>query len=455
LLSWRNQVSRYQWIVLLVAWLGWVFDSMDGTLYSLVQKPSMTELMGPGASEATVGQYSGYVFAATLLGWATGGVAFGVVADYLGRTKALVATILLYSLFTGLSATAHTWEQLAVFRFITGLGLGGEWAAGAALVAEVWPDHLRAKAGAILQSAAALGYFLAALINLWVGALSWRYVYLVGALPAVFVLFIRLLVKEPERWVAIKEQRRAGRRMAAKAASSDGPQLGSLANADGATVLTTRREEAATEVFTLRELFGPALRRDTIVASTLAFVALFALWGATMWIPSAVREVLGPRGLPAAELNRSVSYAVMVLNAGALVGYLAFGSLADRFGRKATFLIYLIGGVVLFPATFLLSADFSWVMALLPALGFFTLGITSGFPVYLPELFPTRVRATGVGFCYNSGRYIAASGPFIAGYLVAWSGGSYTKAASAISLIYLGGMLALLFARETRGERLA
>src|SRR5438034_440253 len=166
---------------------------MDGTLYSLVQKPSMMELM-PGASEAVIGQYSGYVFAAMLIGWATGGVMFGVVADYIGRTKALVVTILIYSLFTGLSALAQSWEQLAAFRFVTGLGLGGEWAAGAALVAEVWPDHLRAKAGGMLQSAAGLGYFLAALINLRVGAVSWRYVYLIGAIPAIFVLFIRMAV---------------------------------------------------------------------------------------------------------------------------------------------------------------------------------------------------------------------------------------------------------------------
>jgi MFS family permease len=407
--------------VLLVAWLGWVFDSMDGTLYSLVQKPSMMELM-PGASEAVVGQYSGYIFAATLIGWATGGVAFGVVADYIGRTKALVATILLYSIFTGLSAAAQTWEQLAIFRFITGLGLGGEWAAGAALVAEVWPDHLRAKAGAILQSAAALGYFLAALINLWVGAVSWRYVYLIGALPAIFVLFIRMAVKEPERWVEAKEQRRAGK--------------------------------TEKEAFTLRELFSSTLRRDTLVASTLAFVALFALWGATMWIPSAVREVLGPRNLSAIEVNRYVSYAVMILNGGALFGYLAFGPLADHLGRKLTFALYLVGGVVIFPITFLLSPDLTSIFLFLPLVGFFTLGITSGFPIYLPELFPTRVRATGVGFCYNFGRYIAASGPFIAGYLVAWSG-SYARAASAISLIYIAGLFVLLLARETKGRKLS
>jgi MFS family permease len=195
--AWSAEVTRYQWMVLLVAWLGWVFDSMDGTLFSLVQKPSMTELMGPGATDAAIGFYSSVVFAVMLLGWAIGGIGFGVIADYIGRTRALAITILLYSLFTGLSAVAHSWSQLAAFRFITGLGLGGEWAAGAALVAEVWPDWLRAKAGAMLQSAAAFGYFFAALITRAVDVGSWRYVYLVGAVPAIFVLFIRLMVREP------------------------------------------------------------------------------------------------------------------------------------------------------------------------------------------------------------------------------------------------------------------
>src|SRR5436190_10905643 len=219
-LAWTTEVTSYQWMVLLVAWLGWVFDSMDGTLFSLVQKPSMTELMGPGATEAAIGFYSSVVFSVMLLGWATGGICFGIIADYVGRTKALAATILIYSLFTGLSAAAQSWEQLAAFRFITGLGLGGEWAAGAALVAEVWPDHLRAKAGAMLQSAAAFGYFFAALITRVADVRSWRYVYLAGAIPAIFVLFIRLMIKEPDRWVEVRERRRL-----AKAGGLKGSEL--------------------------------------------------------------------------------------------------------------------------------------------------------------------------------------------------------------------------------------
>jgi MFS family permease len=427
--AWLREVSRYQWLVLLVAWLGWVFDSMDGTLFSLVQKPSMTELMGRGASDAAIGFYSGVVFSVMLLGWAMGGICFGVIADYVGRTKALAATILIYSMFTGLSALAETWWQLAAFRFITGLGLGGEWAAGAALVAEVWPDHLRAKAGAMLQSAAAFGYFFAALITRVVDVGSWRYVYLVGAVPAIFVLFIRLMVKEPDRWIEVRDQRR-------------------LAKAQG------RHRKNELDTFTLKELFGPKLRRDTIVASALAFTVLLALWGATMWIPSVVREAGGREGLSAADQNRYATYAVMVLNGGSLFGYLGFGPLADRLGRRPAFLCFFLGGMILFPVTFLMTGGLTQIFILLPLVGVFTLGITSGFPIYLPELFPTRVRTTGVGLCYNLGRVVTAGGVLVTGALVGFFG-SYAKAASAVSLIYILGILILFFARETRGERLS
>jgi len=408
--------------VLLAAWLGWVFDSMDATLYSLVQRPAMAALMGPAASEATVGLYSSIVFSMMLLGWALGGIGFGILADSMGRARALTATILIYSLFTGLSAAATNWWTLGLFRFVTGLGLGGEWAAGAALVAEVWPDRLRARAGAMLQSAAAVGFFLAAVLNLWVGVYSWRYVFLLGALPAALVLFIRKHVREPEAWERARQRR------------------------DGDV--------------TLRQLFSPRLRRDTLVASALAFVVLLGLWGAAAWIPGAIRELsagdaarLDPAGGRRLLVERA-SYGIMLLNAGSLFGYLSFGPLADRLGRRPAFLCYFLGALVLFPSTFLLSRDLFGVFVLLPLVGFFTLGVTSGFPIYLPELFPTRVRTTGVGFCYNLGRIVTAGGVLLTGYLVGFFG-SYAKAASAVSLVYLLGVGILLLARETRGAPLA
>ncbi len=423
--SWLKQVSRYQWLVLLVAWLGWVFDSMDGTLYSMVQRPAMTELVGEGAAAS----YSSIVFSVTLIGWAIGGIAFGVIADYIGRTKALVITILIYSLFTGLSAAAETWWQLAAFRFITGLGLGGEWAAGAALVAEVWPDGLRAKAGAILQSAAAFGYFFAALINLTVGVHSWRYVFIVGAAPALFVLIIRSIVKEPESWIEVRDRRRLAR------AGDD------------------RSAPTEFQTFTLKQLFNEKHRRDTITASMLAFTVLLALWGATMWIPPVIAEAARAEGATLASENAQASYGIMLLNGGSLFGYLLFGPLADRFGRRPTFLFYFLGGVILFPTTFLLTSSVTGIFMLLPAVGFFTLGITSGFPIYLPELFPTHIRTTGVGFAYNFGRIFTAAGVLVTGQLVNLLG-STAKAASAVSLVYILGIFTLIFARETRGERL-
>ena len=446
MLSWAGEVTRYQWLVLLVAWLGWVFDSMDGTLYSLVQAPSMTELMGPGAAAETVRFYSRVVLAVMLLGWAAGGIIFGTLADYIGRAKALAATVLIYSLFTGLSAASQNWQQLAAFRFITGLGLGGEWAAGAALVAEVWPDRLRAKAGAILQSAAAFGFFFAALINLLVGVRSWRYVYIVGAVPAIFVLVIRLLIKEPESWIKVRDSRNQARATRSAKAEIRG---------DVRNDHSIRDDHSAIEdySFTLAQLFNSKLRRDTLIASALAFVVLLALWGATVWIPAAVREMAAGAGLGPGDQTRYASYGVMLLNAGSLFGYLSFGPLADRLGRRGAFLFFFVGGVLVFPMTFLLAATVTQVFVLLPLVGFFTLGVTSGFPIYLPELFPTRVRTTGVGFCYNLGRIVTAGSVFLTGYLSAIVG-SEAKTASAVSLVYILGMFLLIFARETRGQRL-
>jgi MFS family permease len=433
--GWPGEVSRYQWLVLIVAWLGWVFDAMDGALFSLVQTPAMTELMGRGASGATIGFYAGVVSSIMLMGWALGGIIFGILADYFGRTKALIITILIYSLFTGLSAFADTWWQLMVFRFITGLGLGGEWAAGAALVAEVWPDRLRGRAGAILQAAGAGGFFLAALVNLLVGVYSWRYVFVMGAAPALLVLLVRIVVKEPESWTRVRDRRRQ-----AKA------QLHSQAINE-------------LDTFTLKQLFSPALRRDTVVASALAFVGLLGVWGGTMWIPAAIREIsaAGTLGLSAAGAQRFLaaraSYAMMLVNGGAIVGNVLFGPVADWKGRRTAFFIFFAGAIPLFPITFLLTGNIAIIFVLLPVLGFFAQGVMSGFPIYLPELFPTHVRTTGIGFCYNLGRFLTAGGVFVVGYLVGFFG-SYAKAASAVSLVFIIGLVILRFARETGGQAL-
>jgi MFS family permease len=422
--SWHHGVTRYQWLVLFVAWLGWVFDAMDATLYALVLHPALNELLrapgGGAVSPEAIGWYGGIIFSIFLIGWALGGVVFGILADRFGRARTLVFTILIYALFTGMAALSGTWWQLALYRFLTALGIGGEWAAGAALVAEVWPEDKRTAAAGILQSAWAGGFLFAALIVLVMRHFGWRPIFVVGVAPAVVALLVRMWVKEPERWRAARER---------------------------------ERQPGITRASRLAELFKPHLLRSTLVGSGLAFVAVFGLWGATNWTPTLVRSLPDLKGLEPAAVTSAVSYATIFLNVGALAGYLSFGPLANRFGRRAAFGLMCAGSLVLLPVTFLATRSFVHVLLLLPLLGFFNNGIFSGFPIYLPELYPTRVRATGAGFCFNVGRLLAASGPFLMGFLVAALGG-FGRAASAIALIYFVGLLVLPFAPETRNKPL-
>jgi MFS family permease len=411
-----TRISRYQILVLVVAWLGWIFDSMDATIYNLVLTPALKDLLGSRGTQENIGWYGGIILAIFLVGWAVGGVLFGILADYIGRARTLVITILIYAVFTALAGFAETWWQLAIYRFLTALGIGGEWAAGATLVAEVWPESLRVKGAGLLQSAWGAGYFLAAGINVLLSGHTWRVMFFVGLLPAVVALLVRLKVREPDCW-----------RPAGKTGDSR---------------------------LTLMELFGPAHRRDTLVGSALAFVAVFGLWGATNWTPSLVRELLAPRQLDPREVTKLASYAVMSLNAGSIVGYFAFPPLAEWIGRRGAFFVMLLGAAVTLPIVFLTPASYATVVLILPALGFFTNGIFSGFPIYLPELYPTRIRATGAGFCFNAGRVLAASGPFLTGYLIVHLG-TFARAASSIAVIYVCGMLVLLFARETKGLALS
>jgi len=423
--SWRHGVTPYQWRVLLVAWLGWVFDSMDATIYAIVLHPALRDLLstsasgGPAPDEA-IGWYGGIIFSIFLVGWAIGGVLFGVLADYIGRTKTLILTILIYAVFTGLAALSDTWWHLALYRFLTALGVGGEWASGAVIVAEVWPEEKRAKAAGILQSAWAAGFFLAAAVNLLLRGYGWRVLFLVGILPAFVAVLIFLWVKEPERW--------------AKARSKE--------------LMTGTAQPVK-----LLELFRGGLLRPTLVGSLLAFVAVFGLWGATNWTPTLIGALPDMRGLDARVLEQYKSYAIMALNGGALIGYLSFGALADRFGRRPVFALMCVGSLVMLPTTFLTPHAYVHVLLLLPLLGFFNNGIFSGFPIYLPELYPTRIRATGAGFCFNAGRVLASGGPFLTGYLVT-SLGSFGRAASAVALIYLVGLLILPLAPETKGQPL-
>jgi MFS family permease len=410
-------VTGYQWLVLFVAWLGWVFDAMDATIYAIVLHPALHELLHTSSGPPTadrIGWYGGIIFSIFLIGWALGGIAFGIAADRFGRTRVLMATIIIYAAFTGAAALSQDWWHLAVYRFLTALGIGGEWAAGAALVAETWPEEKRAKAAGILQSAWAAGFFLAAGFNLALkDVYGWRGLFVIGVAPALVAILVRWWVKEPERWTHAHAQ----------------------------------------QVIPLAAIFEGDLKRATWVGSSLAFVAVFGLWGSTNWAPTLVHELPEFHGADSAELTRSVSYAIMALNAGAIFGYLGFGPLADRFGRRPVFAFMCIGSLIMLPITYLLPSHYMGVLMLLPVLGFFNNGIFSGFPIYLPELYPTRLRATGAGFCFNAGRILASVAPFMTGWLVT-ALGSFGRAASTVSLIYLVGLVVLWFAPETKGQAL-
>jgi MFS family permease len=287
-------------------------------------------------------------------------------------------------------------------------------------VAEVWPENKRTRAAGLLQSAWGVGFLLAAVLNLCLHNYGWRLIFLAGIAPAVVTLLLRMWVKEPETWVqANAKNKAAGTR----------PATG------------------------LKELFSPALARSTWTGSGLAFVAVFGLWGATNWTPTLIRALPDMQGIVESKLASYVSYATMLLNVGAVAGYLCFGPIADRLGRRWTFAIMCLGSLVLVPVTFLTPHSYGQVLVLLPLLGFFNNGIFGGFPIYFPELYPTRIRATGAGFCFNIGRALASVGPFVTGYLVL-AFGNFGRAASAVALIYLVGLMILPFATETKGRPL-
>jgi len=422
---WYEGVTGYQWLVLFVASCGWLFDTMDQWLYVLSRQPALRELLareGIVPTDANVGYYSGIVQAIFIAGWATGGFLFGIVGDRLGRTRTMAITVLMYAGFTGLSGLSQTWEQFAVLRFLTGLGVGGEFAAGASLVAEVFPAHARATALGIMQASSALGNMLAGVVNLTVAPTwGWRWVFAVGVTPALLVFVIRLFVKEPERWEEAKERARL-----------ENKQLGALS-----------------------EMWNtPHLRQNLLVGIGLGAVGIVGFWGISTWSPDLLRNLLNPNNLPElrAYTDRMVSFGAMAQNAGAFFGSLFAAWLAQRVGRRFAIKFSLLLCLVVAPATFHLTNSFQMAMIFFPLLGFSMLALLGCYAVYFPEIFPTRLRATGTGFSYNVARYIAAVAPWTFGTLRAHYG--IEQAATIISAVFLLGYVVLRWAPETKDKPL-
>jgi MFS family permease len=430
-LRWFQGIDRKLWMILAVTYVGWLLDSMDLNLFTVVLVPSLRELLGPQATPQMIGYYGGAVAAVQLLGWGVGGLIFGVLGDYWGRARTLCLSIVVYAVFTAMSGFATTWWQLAIFRFLMAAGVGAEWAIGTALINETWPQRSRVAASGVMMSAFGFGYLLAGIINLSVGAYGWRWVFFTGVIPAVLIAFVWREVPESERWQHASRRRND----ALQRVRSAGP---------------ASQEDKTLATFTFVGLFQPPWLRNTVAATIMSFAATVGFWGTQTWIPARAAELAVAGGANPVQV---ISVAIIVLNCAAVLGLLLFAWLTELIGRRPAFAVGCIGNMIVLPIVFLVPRNYQTLVMLLPLMGLFTNGILGTFTPYFPELFPTRLRATGVGFCFNIARIFAAIGPFIAGSLVVAFGG-IPKSGAAMALSYVIGLIAVCFAPETRGKPL-
>jgi len=474
-LRWYRRLNRFQWTILVVAWLGWVFDIMDTALFNFAKVPMMTEMLGPTGYKIQGPRIEGLIQSWFLIGWAIGGLIFGILADRWGRTRTLIVTILMYCTLTGLTALCRSPEQVMVARFLTALGIGGEWAAGAALVAESFPDDLRGVAASLLQCAAAFGPVFAALANLALAHSSWRALFVVGVLPAFVCVLIRMRVPEPARKAqasgtlgfsgvdnavpTIRMEEGLASRLPAKLrfrhflCAPWRPWLifarENTRSRKGAKVANRAQLGAGF----LSELFAnPKWRRNTIVAMVIGVVGVTGAGIAPFWIPNLVKEA--SVGLSEAVVRTRTSNATMVIHIGTLFGVFAFPLLADRIGRKKAFAFFFVGSPIATALALYGGADYNRLLLLMPLATFFAIGVSAGFVLYFPELFPTHLRATGSGLAYNVGRIFSTPIPWLTGIVMGALNGNVVSGVLIASCIYLFGLLAIPFAPETKGQPL-
>lgn len=412
--AWYKGVTRYQWLVLTVAWLGWVFDIFDTALFNFTKIPMLTEMLGKAEYDRIGKVVESDIMMVFFLGWALGGLIFGILADKWGRTRTLVVTILLYSALTALTAFAQTVPQVMVMRFLTALGIGGEWAAGAALIAEVFPNKARAPAASVLQSAAAVGPILAAFANIQMAALSWRYMFVLGALPALITVVIRLYVREPERSKAAEKRSDAG---------------------------------------SLSALFGnEKWRRHAIVATVIGIVGIAGATNLSFWMPNLVKEA--SVGLTDIGIRERTSYVTYAQHVGTILGVILFPWLCNRIGRRPAFALFFVMSPISVAIATWGGTSYETLLFAAPLMSFFVIGLTAGFALYFPELFPTHLRATGAGMAYNTGRVATAFVPPLTGRLMLALGNSVPQGVLGAAMFYVIGLLALPLAPETRGKPL-
>lgn len=430
-LSFLRTFTRYQWMVFLVVWLGWTLDGTDFGLFSLVLKPALTELLGGHPGIAVIGRVGGFIAMISLLGWALGGFFFGVVADYIGRIRALALSIAIVALFTGLQGFAPNVVVFGILRFLTGVGTGAEIVIGIPLVAEVFADSHRAKVLGVMMTGGGLGTLIGGQIYALVGGFGWRYVMFTGVLPALVLLLVRRGMAEPERFEVVR-----ARRLALKAARS------------------MSDEDKSFLSFVPAQLFSRGLRYWTFVGLLFCVGSLLAAWTSNIWLPTIQSQMLARMGITGAAAAPMIGLGMMLFGLGGIAGYAAFGFIADGFGRRPTVVFYSLGTMVAGLYLYLGLHDWTFYPYVLPVFGFFVFGTFSGHAVYLPELFPTHVRATAVSFCNGTGRVITSFGPLVAGLLAAPFGGDFAKATAFMTCFALLSIVAMALGRETRDDEL-
>lgn len=426
-------MNGYQWTVLFAAWLGWGFDVFDGLLFNFVAPNCVPTLLGiplgsPEAQKVTA-IWTGILTSVLLLGWAVGGIVFGRIADRIGRTRTLLLTMLLYAVGTALCAIAPNIYVLLLFRIIASLGIGGEWAAGASMVAEVVPEKRRVEAGALLYTSSPMGLFLAVYLTKFIQGnlfkaspeIAWRYVFLCGLIPAAVAFAVRVFVKEPERWKSVAE--------------TVHPRI--------------------------KDLFTPEFRQRTLSGLAMALVALIMWWSCNAFssviavnlakIEAAKQGLAKEAATVLAENWKAL--ASNSFNIGGLIGTLLTIPLAKMLGRKPMFFAYFLLSAVAIFATFGINWPPETRLMMYFFIGLTVFGVFGSFTYYLPELFPTRLRSTGAGFCYNAGRVIAAGGPFVVGWVSSLGKdvlGTTLTILTWVAVVPLLGLLVIPWVIETR-----
>jgi MFS family permease len=424
----RTPLNRQQIVGFWAAWFGWMLDGMDSVIYALVLGPALTELLprsGIEATPANIGYIGSLTFGLFLVGW---GLSFiwGPISDKFGRTMSLAGTVLVYAVFTGAAAFAPNVWMLALFRFLAGIGVGGEWAMAGTYVAEAWPEDRRKMGAGFLQTGYYFGFFVAAALNFTIGAsLGWRALFLCGLFPVVVAIGTLLAVKEPERWEHQHQEERAA---------------------------PAKRHNP------FAVIFGPRYVRRTITMSTLLTVSIIGLWAAAVYEPTAIVFLSRQAGMAPPDAAKMASYGTGLLSIGTILGCLAAPWLAERFGRRPTLALYYAGMMVT------IALAFGWAFYLptgsaLPAFIalLFFLGLFGGnfaiFSLWLPELFGTEARATAFAFCTSIGRFIGAGVNFgLAGAVAAM--GTLGTPVAITSIAFGIGLFIIPLASETRGETL-